>query len=380
MKRFETLKKVAFLALLMVFFTGCEKDELNDQTFDKELSAKAQPPTVETAGNNLSFPVIWAENVAISTRVEPAEGPKLLGEWWYVWGTDPVDPNGTIYSCEPLVSDPCYPDGTTNVYRAYLQKDANNIWQAYNAAPPVGTTVIVDDIDWGDNLESGDWSLTSKIRVEVGLYENFIEPVKQYAMRHVSGWGTDEVHGLQTDLEGNIVYGPGLQATVYSPLARLTIQKLAENASTENLTWDATNHLWTGDVTSLVYNHAIYEGGTGPTFFGAEVNVKGKIIYGYAWDVRKMNAGAGTYRLTFSFDGTGNTDFDDTTKILVPEDEEVVVEAEPVGGEAQLDPELNITYIDINITGKATGGKGGGGNAGGGGNGGGNGGGHGRNN
>ena len=315
MNSIKTLEKLAILAVLMIFFTGCEKDELNEQTFESELSARVKPPTVEAAGNNLSFPVIWAENTSISTRVEPTGGPQLTGDWWYVWGTDPIDPQGTIYSCDPNVSDPCYDSETPDVYKAYLQKEANNIWQAYNA-PPIATPVVVDQIDWGDNLESGDWSLTSKIRVEVGLYESFIEPVKEYAMRHVSGWGTDEVHGLATDLDNNIIMGPGTQATVYSSLARLTIQKLSEGASEENLTWDATNHMWTGDAGTPIYDHAIYEGGTGPTFFGAEVNVKGKIIYGYAWDVKKLNTGAGTYRLTFSFDGTGNTDFDGTTTIL----------------------------------------------------------------
>ena len=163
--------------------------------------------TTEPAGNNLSFPVIWAENTSITLRLEPAGGPKLDGAWWYVWGEQPIDPSSPIYSCDPTLStEPCYPAGETGVFKAYLQKDANNIWQAYNAPPT--STVVVDDIDWGDNLESSTWSLTSKMRVEVGLYETFTAPVKEYMMRHVSGWGTDEVHGLATDLQGNIQYGP----------------------------------------------------------------------------------------------------------------------------------------------------------------------------
>lgn len=340
----------------IILFSNCKKNDLrNASNSDFQLTKADKGPGgggggTEATGNNLSFPVVWAENTTITLRVEPPEGPKLAGEWWYVWGTDPADPQGTIFSCDPTLSDPCYPPGTPDVYKAYLQKDANNIWQAYNA-PPTTTPVIVDNIDWGDNLETGSWSLTSKVRVEVGLYETFLAPVKEYLMRHVSGWGTDEVHGLATDLSGNVQMGPGTQGTVYSPLARLTIQKLSGGS---DLTWDAVNHKWIGDAGSPLYSHAIYEGGTGPSFFGAEVNVKGKIIYGYAWDVQKTNGGAGMYRLTFSFDGTGNTDFDETTKILLPA-EVVVVEAEPAGGVAVVDPVNNLTYIDVNITGRGSG-------------------------
>ncbi|MGV3528355.1 MAG: hypothetical protein ACO1OO_05615 [Flavisolibacter sp.] len=375
MKRSTLIFTAGVFVAGVLLFAGCKKTDLLGSALNPVNTQMAKGGGgggggngggggggTEVTGNNLSFPVVWAENTTINLRVEPVTGPKTDGEWWYVWGIDPIDPQADIFSCNPALSDPCYPAGTPDVYKAYLQKDADNIWQAYNA-PPTTTSVIVDQIDWGDNLESGSWSLTSKVRVEVGLYETFDDPVKEYLMRHVSGWGTDEVHGLATDLQGNIQLGPGTQATVYSTLARLTIQKLSEGATEDNLTWDGTNHMWTGDAATPLYSHAIYEGGTGPTYFGAEVNVKGKIIYGYAWDVKKTNAGAGIYRLTFSFDGAGHTDFDETTQILVAEEETegIVIAAEPVGGVAVVDPDNNLTYIDVIITGKGSGGGGGGG-------------------
>lgn len=51
----------------------------------------AKPPTVDTAGNNLSFPVIWAEGVAKVLPGTPGMTPILLGEWWYQWGTNGID-------------------------------------------------------------------------------------------------------------------------------------------------------------------------------------------------------------------------------------------------------------------------------------------------
>ena len=189
-----------------------------------------EPPT-ETAGNNLSFPVIFADG---GTKVLPGtmEAYSLQGEWWYVWGEDPIDPMAPLYSCQPLgtdeslCSDGSTPgDGISTIYKAYIQKDPDNVWQAYNASVPPGETLNVDWVDWGDDLESIAWKINSKVRTEVVLLED-IEPVTEFAMRHVDSWGIDEVHGAQTTLQGDVIYGPGTQATVYTPKARLTIQKL----------------------------------------------------------------------------------------------------------------------------------------------------------
>ena len=59
----------------------------------------------------------------------------------------------------------------------------------------------------------------------------------------------------------------------------------------------------TGDVTRLVWDGTVAEGlwADGPTdAYSAEVNQLGCLLFGYNWDTRLLECGAGTYRLTFS--------------------------------------------------------------------------------
>ncbi|MEK6477862.1 hypothetical protein WJR50_10020 [Catalinimonas sp. 4WD22] len=383
MIRSRSMFSMAMALTVVALFTHCEDELLTSIDQPININAKGGGGKggggghVEGAGNNLSFPVIWSEGRELTLRELPVgtTDPILDGAWWYVWGPEPIDPSSPIYSCDPTISDPCYPEGTPDVYQAYLQKDPDNIWQAFNE--PATSEVYVDAIDWGDNLESVDWSITSKVRTEVVLYENLPSasltlpdvtyPVTEYAMQHVSGWGTDEVHGLQTELNGDIVEGPGNRATIFSPLARLTIQQLT--STTPNLTWDATTHSWTGDANSPVFNSAVHEAADGPGYYNAEVNVKGKIIFGYTWDVKKLSTGPGVYRITFSFDESGgginqlNTFFDTNTQIVPPAEEgEIVVAEEPGGGgTAVIDVDYNLSYIDVRITSSGGGGGKGGG-------------------
>ncbi|SDS19485.1 hypothetical protein SAMN04515667_1623 [Formosa sp. Hel1_31_208] len=379
---------------LAIVFMQCEKQEL----IDDELSFKIEESNMqkaialdeESAGNNLSFPVIWSDGYALNLREAPTPGEVMTnGDWWYVWGVDPIDPQADIFSCYPsevkefLCIDQTEPGDGGEVYKAYVQKDPLNVWQADNFM--VNGPVNVDLIDWGDNLESIDWGIKSQVRTEVVLYKNLKETVTEYAMRHASGWGVDEIHGLQTDLNDEIVYGPGNQATIYSHNARLTIQKL--NVNREDIEesdlywipskgWSETNR--SDDIINdPIFNKEVYNAGDGPGFYQAEVNVKGKIIYGYTWNVRQLNDGVGDYRITFSLDNQGavplNTFFNEWTEILLPDElERALAEGEEIrGGVAEIDLANNLSYMDIRILPKTTG-NGGGNSGGGNGNGGGN--------
>ncbi len=360
------------------------------------------PPASEAASNNLSFPVIWAEGVTKTIPGTPGMVPATGGAWWYSWGTNGTDPNVVPASCAPDPDNTDYCDngmpGSVNealvpgtppadnpmpLVKAYLQKDAKNTWQA-GTSDWSGAPVAVHEIDWGDNLESQDWFTRSQVRTEVVLFENLAEPMTEYAMRHVSGWGIDEVHGMAVDEMGPVA-GPGTKATIYSNCARFTIQKLLvtrDNPALENLVWEPGTGWVEGEnattdlINTPIFNKAVYEGGDGPGYYSAEINVKGRIIYGYTWNVRQLNdplpsGPAGDYRLTFSFDESCgpvnlNTSFvDGVTEIVLPlETEEAAASAEPTdegGGTAVLDFDNNLTYIDVRILDRSGGGGGGGG-------------------
>ena len=392
----KTLKIILlFGAIVSLFlFVRCDDDAFFNDTQGLEVTAqKGGRPTTETAGNNLSFPVLWSDDFE-----KPLPGfyneYTLNGSWWYVWGEDPIDPNVPIYGCAPDPNNPelCI-DGTppggdgTIVYKAYLQKDLKNQWQAFNATQD--GPLYVDQIDWGDDLESVNWSLTSQVRCEVVLYEALagktftrgetptpLPAYPQFPMRHVSGWGIDEVHGLATSMDASVptpAYDlvTGDMATVYSHNARFTIQKLnVLNLSdlTGKLEW-VPKEGWKemeGTTTNLVndpiFNMAVYNASDGPGYYAAEINVKGKVIYGYTWKVRNLNQGTGYYRLTFSLDANGglvplNTFFDENTEILVAE--EVTTEADDgsSGGKAIIDVPNNLTYMDILLVAKKSGSK-----------------------
>jgi len=400
-----------FLSIGMIsaalFLTQCTKDEIISDGVNfssTELDAKGgkNVTSEETAGNNLSFPVIWSDGETKVLRGTMGT-VTLAGTWWGVWGEDPIDPQAPLYSCGPYIGDvvPCI----ESEYKAYIQKDLNNEWQATNWIPTA--PIKVDGVDWGDNLESIDWSLKSQVRTEIVLYENTTSyngdgEVVEYAMRHADSWGEDEVHGLQTTLTNEIVYGPADIATVFTPNARLTIQKLnVRNLEDlyihnefgerigQNLTWNKGKG-WTENDNieddlvndNPLYNLAVYEASDGPGYFNAEVNVKGKIIYGYTWNMRKMNDGDGYYRVTFSFDDVTNlnTFFDNNTEILLPiEEEETITSSEDDdggnsgegtrGGVGVIDFQNNLTYMDILIVPKTTGSGGGSGSGSGGGHG-----------
>lgn len=344
----------------------------------------------DDTGNCLSFPVIWSDGESKALRGEFGNAI-LEGRWWYHWGTDI---NGDPLSCAPDPEDSTYcndgklgsvgtspGDGAT---RAYLQQDPLNEWQAENIFND--TPLDIHWVDWGDNLEAIDWYLNSMVRTEVVLYQDMDDgkSMLEFEMRHLSGWGDDEMHGVATThLSDNPSYDSansisGTQATVYTQCARLTIQKLLlerDDPCLDYLTWqEATG--WINPLTDLssgacstqlvntpLYNQAVHEAEDGPGYYAAEINVKGKVIFGYTWNVRKMNEGIGDYRITFSIDGPAdcpveqlNTYFTEgITEIFLPYEEEVVTplentgEAPTGGGEAKLDFANNLTYIDVRI-------------------------------
>jgi hypothetical protein len=196
--------------------------------------------------------------------------------------------------------------------KIFLQQQENNTWQAesLNAAAE-NLEVHVDLIDWGDNLEAVSWNEYSVLRTEVVLFQDLSKnkdfpPMQGFKMDWLFGRGMGELWGTNTK-----VYDSDI-ATVYSGCARWTIQKLDDsNYVIENpgdikgnlsLDWNATIGEWEGDISETYFNGAVWEAGDGPGYYSAEINVGGKVIYGYNWFVRDIDKAPGFYRLTFSLD------------------------------------------------------------------------------
>jgi hypothetical protein len=304
------------------------------------LIALAKPTGGESVGNNLSFPVIWSDGV-----VKPLRG---------TFGTPTF--GGLFF--------------TADGFDWYIQNDPLNTWQAasINAVTEVGfeTPVVVSSIDWGDNLESKAWPFGAQVRVETVLYKTLSTPMDAYTMQiedpSVSGlaevWGTN-----------GVIY-PSSEATVYSGTAKLVIQQLLKERDDPTLTttWNPLLSQWTGDIGSPLFESGVWNAVDGPSGYSAEINVQGKVIYGYNWVTRRTAAGPGDYRITFVLDPnsnvTYNTDFDSNTIIVLKEEEEeVVIQEEPdlAGGVAIIDAVNNLTYMDVRLTLKSGSGKPGGG-------------------
>jgi hypothetical protein len=219
-------------------------------------------PGDEAAGNNLSFPVQWSES-AYSVTLPGVEGTVTIGGEVL---------EGFTGTAEDTTRVPCL---------GAVQKDPLNSWRADSA---LVTPNVVTSIDWGDNLESQDWKLGGVVRVETGLYDNVLAaPMTRYEMCYISGSGTDEVWGLRvTGAPGayTAVELESTEAMVYTAGARLTIQQILPGGS---YTWDPATHTWTGTGASApVFNMAAWQRTTdGPGSYGAELNVGGKIVYGF---------------------------------------------------------------------------------------------------
>lgn len=342
----------------------------------------------EGPGSNLSFPNLFAEGIGMAgTVIDPNNqattglrvvpippGHNLTGAFWYVWGPE-TGPEVCNPAASPLNCPPS--PAPVDLRRAHVQRDLNNSWQADWAVP--SSQVDVGTIDWGDNIESHTWSTKQRqIRVEVGLTKSLDSTLTGDLMAYLSGKGQTELWGVVSpdSIPGTPVTYESAEATVFSPCARLGIQKVFADAGDPGtppgdvLTWNAASAQWDGPAFT-VFNGAVWEGfgSDGPTTkFAAEVNVKGKIVYGFNWKINDMvlppsYRKVGWYRLTFSMDGTAadgkqcgtfplNTSLANAV-IAVSEEEEEASAAEAGGEEpasgftAHVDPVNNLTYIDV---------------------------------
>lgn len=261
----------------------------------------------EGYGNNLSLPVIFADGYGVL-------GAKLAG-------TEPpwLD---VASGLRPTATDATSPfpflDPTTAVELngavIYPQKTAST-WQAEwrDGSKPVvegGDTSQNVIVDWGDNLRSASITTRSVVRVETTLYQEVAEdPMQAFNMTLLGGsgqtesWGTD---GTTAD---------STRRHVFAVNARLRIEKLLAPGGAPDPSVPALEvTVVDGFESSEEGGHAIVQpaagsgsggGGMGAKY-GAEVNVSGKLVYGYVWSLRTSTvpeaSRAGWWRATFALD------------------------------------------------------------------------------
>lgn len=257
---------------------GCSQNPAGtaDNRSANEISdpLSARPSTY---GNCLSMPVIFSEGRGL-TGEYPAHFTGLRGTPGVESFVEPYD--ATLIDGYP-------------VYRNPSVNEWCGDWADGSAWGEIGV-----EADWADNLTRQTWTDKSKVRVEVTLFADVdpaVHPLTGYNMYSLGGTQLSEVFVTNTTK-----YTAAL-ATVYSNVARLKISKITGKGGTPYL---------------VVYDSACYEGYfiDGPVdAYSGEINMSGKCIYGYNWDVGTvpLTDKAGWYRLTFSFDPVASyTDFD----------------------------------------------------------------------
>ena len=175
----------------------------------------------ETAGNNLSIPLLWSESAYPPPITIPVT-EQFTG-----------DVQSGYVVARDTASEQC--DGA-------LQKDFGNVWQADTALTEDGS---VTTVDWGDNLEAMDPNLSrAYTRVEMGLYSSLDASMTGYDMCWISGRGMNEIWGAQVVDSGGEwvpVTSERTEAAVYTAGARLTIQRVVPGRT---YSWNASTHQW----------------------------------------------------------------------------------------------------------------------------------------
>lgn len=261
----------------LVLAMACSADQVSDPS---DPSFRYGPPTggageETTLGNNLSVPVVFAEGYGI-TGVPIATGD--------LSSTGLRTPSGATYATLPdsFISSTAPTVNLSNGNTGYCQQTEHS-WMAQWST---GATSAV--ADWGDNLNSQTFTANSIIRVETTL----LAPTSMVGYNmYLFGTGTRKDELQCTDFT-NATF----TQTVYSVAPRLRIWKVSGNgvvpASTE--------------IPLIDLPVAAAFGQDGPGYYRAEINVGGKLIYGYNWFLRNLNIAdkTGWYLISFYLEPT----------------------------------------------------------------------------
>ena len=189
--------------------------------------------------------------------------------------------------------------------------------------------------DWGDNLRSQSFNTNSVVRVEMTLVQDTStsdasDTMTGYEMDSLEGSRRDEVMGTNAvQVQSNV-------RSVYTVSARIRMQKLVQQGGAVDDT-----------VSGVDLAVADAFGVDGPGGFGAEVNVSGKVIYGYVWQLRNSGLSptdrAGWWRITFELDPTTTIGAETIERNVTMTE----LDAGETGSTATLDPGGHSTSIEI---------------------------------
>jgi uncharacterized protein YjdB len=281
---------------------------------------------VTTVGNNLSYPVVFTEGIgltglAVTTDpgVRPTAAENILVDqlpFWYAGNV--ADYNGTYYLQQ----------GTNTWQAEWLDGSTAGMQQA--------------EVAWGDNLTGVEFNTHQNIRIEVVLND--------LGGRQLSGFNMTALYGTgETEMQGTDGTTALFTPTLYSVMPRIIIEKLDDT---------------TREPVQKVFEGTIYDafGGDGPGSFTAEVNVAGKLIYGYNLMIQQLTFPSdlhkyGWWRVTFQLDDNGQVGGGPVTR-------NISLAALSAGAEGRmfpphLDQARNVTWVDFNVK-SASGGGGGG--------------------
>lgn len=316
------------LCISMALFVQCTDNQSDYPGDDLLLKAgKGGGPggggeEPETAGNNLSYPVLTADRFDITPIQEG--------------GTEFTVPYTGTY---PGLTTEEIADLGTSAW--YPQKTDGNTWQADFS---VVTEIGVSYVDWGDVLESVSPTAGRPTRIEVTLYADASKGLGMNESMTGYTMAVLEFPSSPNELQGtNTLPYESQYATIVSASPKLVIQYVGDiDAGT--LTWDGDSWLSNGTELEII-----------PISFGPELNVGGKYIYGASsggWKPTKT----GKYRLTYYIPESSGISL---TAAKVENFSNLFTgPAEGVASVPQIDALNNLTFDDVTVVTKG-GGEGG---------------------
>lgn len=232
----------------------------NDVT--ASVSVRVVGESTEEAGNNLSWPAVFADGVGL-TGLSVAVDP----------GVRPTPAEGITVDALPFFWEGNVPDNGI-----YYEQQGPNTWRA-ELVDGSGQPAYDAQVYWGDNITHQTWRVSVPIRVEQTLYADGMT-LTGFNMFALGGEGPDEMQGTDGTTASFI-------PTIYSVGGTITVEKITAEG---------------GEVVAPVATSAAT----------SEVNVAGKIIYGYQFNASDWNPPPGEtqhgwYRLTLSLAQDANT-------------------------------------------------------------------------